>query len=173
MAKFILAVFHLTWAICFTLKELLAQLNKFPPMGEHCHWILPNGRSLDETVAFFEGQRDDVLKIWKTPSALSVEMYGLPEDAKATMTVRFRHEQTSIDCPNGCVQRLPAIRWVETEFGIRRELLRLDVHYLNRKQFEVIVNERLLPQEGLEHPDDCLVWVILIENASNNSEGKG
>jgi hypothetical protein len=80
---------------------------------------------------------------------------------RATMMVQFRHEKTYFDCPNGRAQILTAMRWAEQEFGMRRELLRADVRYRERKRIEVTLNERLLATEGLEFPDECLVWVGL------------
>jgi hypothetical protein len=53
------------------------------------------------------------------------------------------------------------MRWVEEEFGIKKELLQADVKYRDRKHIEVILSERLLAKEGLEFPDECLVWVGL------------
>jgi hypothetical protein len=71
-----------------TLNELQARLKEFPKKETCCHWILPNGREIDETVAFHEWHSGEVLKIWKTPTAFTAEVYGRQSNNDGSIPTR-------------------------------------------------------------------------------------
>jgi phenolic acid decarboxylase len=99
------------------------------------------------------------IRIWKNPAVLETEMDGPDVGLKIEMLVHFRHETMSFRYTSELFPLWQARNWAAEEFGVRHNLLRMDIRFRNQRLVRVFLNERLIPREHFDDPPLIAVWV--------------
>jgi hypothetical protein len=140
-------------------EQLMSLLRGFLRFNEKCVITTDDGSLIDDEIGFHEWMDGEEIRIWKTPTVLETEMGGSEVESEIEMLAHFRHETMSFRYTSELSPLWQARNWAAEEFGVRRNLLRMDIRFRNQRLVEVFLSKRLMPTEHFEYPALRAVWV--------------